>query len=107
MNYCAEAVKISVGLLLQLDGWVVSTKEQPSVLATDVFPNPTSGKLNIRYSDGTRIDNLNYRLMNSLGQVVQAGIAGNSIDMHYLPEGIYFCSLNNNTQIKTFKVLKF
>lgn len=106
MDYCTEAVKISLGLLLDLDDWVVSTPEPGKELTFNIFPNPTSGKLNIKAYNRSFDKPMQYTVVNAYGQVVMEGLVENSIDMIYLPDGIYFCLLKNESGAQTTKIIK-
>jgi Secretion system C-terminal sorting domain len=54
-----------------------------------VSPNPTANILNIN----TNIENFdlyNYRIINSLGQIIEQGALANTINVQHLPQGVYF-----------------
>lgn len=69
-------------------------------LATNIYPNPAKDQVSIEYSL-TSNQNVDYRLINSMGQQVKAvynteGIQGNNtlkLDVADLPDGIYFTQL--------------
>jgi hypothetical protein len=72
-----------------------------------IFPNPVKDKLNVESEnipEGTAIG-----LFNVLGQNVYLNshvVQKQEIDLSLLPSGIYFLKLQNNSDYKTFKILK-
>ena len=46
-----------------------------------------------------------YSIYNGLGQMVQSATTTNSIDLSNKAKGLYFVTLNNDNQTKTFKIL--
>ena len=71
-----------------------------------IFPNPTTGLLNIE-CEILNNTNLKFQLLNNLGQIVREEEIKNAnitINIQQLPIGIYFLKINNNS--KTFKIIK-
>jgi hypothetical protein len=72
--------------------------------AMSIYPNPTSGMLNITSNE--EIDSV--EIFNSIGNtVVSSKVAGNSsaIDMSNLPNGMYFVRVSTSNGIETVKVV--
>ncbi|MBQ2076754.1 MAG: T9SS type A sorting domain-containing protein, partial [Bacteroidales bacterium] len=72
--------------------------------AMSIFPNPTSGMLNVTSNE--EIDSI--EIFNSVGTtVVSSNVAGNSsaIDMSNLPNGMYFVRVSTANGIETVKVV--
>lgn len=70
----------------------------------ELFPNPCQNELNVRLQNGSSIF-----VMNSLGQIliqksISSEVSVTSIDIHELPDGIYFLQVVNDTRMfmKTF-----
>ncbi|MDT0559437.1 T9SS type A sorting domain-containing protein [Ichthyenterobacterium sp. W332] len=70
-----------------------------------LYPNPTKGEiLNIQR---TNIDELNYSVVNLLGQTIDSGLLkNNQIDVSKLSSGTYFLLLNNDQGRVTKKFIK-
>ncbi|MFN7014023.1 MAG: T9SS type A sorting domain-containing protein, partial [Bacteroidia bacterium] len=70
-----------------------------------VYPNPTSGMVNIRYTENiSRVV-----LMNVLGQVVleeRPNLNEVAIDLSTLPSATYFVKVESNGKVKVVKVIK-
>jgi hypothetical protein len=86
-----------------------NTKEFSLDEAVSVFPNPTSGKLNISY----KLNNaqpVSIEVFNATGVRVAsvdavAGIGSSAVDLSELSEGIYLVRLTNNGLTTTRKVV--
>lgn len=67
--------------------------ENPSLLYTKIYPNPTKGEISIEF-DGKIVQNMKIEVINSHGQIVFSKnvIEEKSlkIDISHLPKGIYF-----------------
>jgi hypothetical protein len=68
----------------------------------EIFPNPSSGILNIK----TLSNDYNFRIYNSLGQVMNTTLVKNRIDISNLSNGIYFIKLETETGSATKKFIK-
>ncbi len=85
-----------------IEGTTESTIE--TATAMSIFPNPTSGMLNVTSNE--EIDSI--EIFNSVGNiVVSCNVAGNSsaIDMNNLPNGMYFVRVSTSKGIETVKVV--
>ncbi|WP_188464939.1 T9SS type A sorting domain-containing protein [Bizionia arctica] len=70
-----------------------------------LYPNPTSGILNMKNNSNTTIENVT--IINTIGQKVMETQIGNKIDISSLTEGMYFVNVKTlNGEITTFKILK-
>jgi len=109
MNYCAEAIKITLATLLQIhDSIITSTSSVPENYFK-VYPNPTKGLLNVEFSSGTKNNGTTYFITNIQGQFVQSGILYddiiNTIQINSLKNGLYFLTIENEGQILRSKVI--
>jgi hypothetical protein len=86
----------------------VSIDENASNFRVNIYPNPTSGSLNIftdAQKSGVRemnIFDINGRKVAQLILSIHAGLSLNSYDVSHLPKGIYFVSLlgeNGNSRV--------
>tara|TARA_B110001452_G_scaffold50038_1_gene38235 strand:- start:620 stop:1093 length:474 start_codon:yes stop_codon:yes gene_type:complete len=73
------------------------------------YPNPTTDYVVLNISDSS-LTNLSYTIMDVQGKVLSNGQISNSethIGMQNLSLGIYMLKVNqNNTELKTFKIIK-
>lgn len=105
------------------DGYVIQGVQQPFeisiiteistskgiTLLMDVYPNPTTDYLILNIVDFD-MSNLNYYLYDASGKLIKSEIINTSltkIEMKELEGSIFFVKISsNNSEIKTFKVLK-
>ncbi|SEE55192.1 Por secretion system C-terminal sorting domain-containing protein [Tenacibaculum sp. MAR_2010_89] len=67
----------------------------------DIYPNPASNSISIKINDFRKA---NYRISNTLGQIIKKGRVSNSINVSDLNKGIYILDINdgNKSIIKKF-----
>ena len=66
-----------------------------------VYPNPSDGHLHIEGLHGIT----NYRIMNSLGQIMLEGQCQDQLDLETsLPQGVYLLRLDNGASTSTLKI---
>lgn len=75
----------------------------------NVYPNPVSNKLHIELSGtvqgGGMLSILNFEGKTVLSQQIShAGL--HTLDISYMPKGIYLCRYSNATDLKTVKIIK-
>jgi hypothetical protein len=73
----------------------------------NIYPNPATDKLNIE-CDAFETKKISLSISNSLGQAIYSLkdlSPKQEIDLTFLPSGIYFVSLQNNSEQKVFKIL--
>ncbi len=81
-------------------------------LEIEVFPNPTVDFLTLNVSATTLLSNqfMNVQLYETSGKLIESKTIKNStekIGMENMPTGTYFLKvMNNNKEIKTFKIIK-
>jgi hypothetical protein len=69
-----------------------------------IFPNPNDGKFSIQ----TKINNLNYSILNSLGKKIQSGkipLEKSEIKTTDLESGVYLIIFNNTKKTFTRKLV--
>ncbi|MFN4198781.1 MAG: CotH kinase family protein, partial [Flavobacterium sp.] len=72
-------------------------------LNVTMYPNPTSGYVNILHS----YDDLNYQLYSIDGKLIQSGSVNNQqIQLNNLQNGIYLLQLENDRKKETKKIIK-
>jgi PKD repeat protein len=89
----------------------VVSKEPFNFEKIKVFPNPSSGTINIEIS-GLKMQIIHFELFNSIGQLVgvsdadfQAGYLKSSLDFGNLPTGLYNLRIHNKSHTTLVKVL--
>ncbi|MBK8245158.1 MAG: BspA family leucine-rich repeat surface protein [Saprospiraceae bacterium] len=82
---------------------IVGTHNEESITNIFIYPNPTSGILNIEDHNGSI-----YSISDLTGKVVNSGIiALNTVSLESLPSGMYYVTLINSNFKKTNKVFKY
>ena len=106
MEYLAENTKVSLGCILESD-LTVGTDEQSSNLPqARIYPNPTSGKLNIMIP--REMEELTVTILNTLGEEVYfAGLSQGAqmIDLSGYPPGIYLAHLQYRNNAASMKIV--
>lgn len=80
---------------------VFGTSTRPSSVVNDmfrVFPNPSSGVLNIELSSPIQVQDIEMEIFNMSGQKVYSGAWENRLDLSALPKGMYLLQLLQTTQ---------
>ena len=88
---------------VNLNGNFASTNELSSELGLTVYPNPSSGKYEIRKSKSN--EELIYQVQNSIGQIVKTG-SESKIDISNEKPGIYILTITTENSTKSFKLIK-
>lgn len=97
----------------QTDYWVVKLNGTNSIyefsneLDATVYPNPVKDIVNININ--ASLGGSFYTLNDVLGNVISKGqlkLDKNQLNMSGLKQGVYFLQINNNTDTRSFKVLK-
>lgn len=94
--------------LTTLEGPTGASDEMPDEVSFEVFPNPASSILRIRYNDDQGI-NTNICICNMNGMQVFSRSFNNSqteIDISNLPAGIYIVKVWNDKEVMLKKVIK-
>jgi hypothetical protein len=90
----------------------IVTFEKSELGAVKVFPNPTSGMINIStYLDSpmnmeVRIEDMTGRLLEKHTLIGTAGVFEKEFDMQAYPSGIYSIRVYNQNESKVFKLVK-
>ena len=66
-----------------------------------VYPNPVTNILNI-----TGIDNTKVEFITDNGSIIHTDISNSTIDLSGFRSGIYILNISNNSQSKSFKIIK-
>jgi hypothetical protein len=70
-----------------------------------LYPNPTTNNLNFNF--GTYTSQVLFQLYDMSGKLLNQGqVYNNTLDVSYLPKGVYIISLNNGNQTYTERFLK-
>jgi len=116
-HFAAEAVKISLGMLISLNGPRTATyADEPAVTGPVLFnfPNPFSERTTIAYElqQPEAVSMMLYDVHGRLVEVISAGWqqAGRHHvvwDSRGLNQGIYFCRLQTGTGIAAIRLMKY
>ena len=92
-----------------VDSVLTPTAERDLNSTARIFPNPATNTLHVDFGSWT--DNVNVRIFstgNTLvkSQTAAAGVNGMNVNISELPPGIYFISISNGKDLKTFKMVK-
>lgn len=80
---------------------VYGTSTTPTTLVNDmfhVFPNPSTGVINIELSSPIQIDDIEMEIYNMSGQKIYTGPWENRLDLSSLPKGMYLLNLIQPSQ---------
>ena len=90
----------------------LGVNEESSIISeTSIYPNPTSGNVNISFNDNAR-GKYNINVFNAIGSLVYSeSIDVNSsvirtINLEEMPNGIYMVQISNDKSTNTQKVIK-
>lgn len=85
---------------------LVGLKENKNLLSTiQVYPNPVKNKIYFE-TDEKQLLNSQITITNQLGQVVLKQKYKSEIDVTVLNKGMYFLTVSNDSESKTFKIIK-
>jgi opacity protein-like surface antigen len=88
---------------------VLGLKDQQINLNMQAYPNPTNDYLTLTI-EKKELSNLNYQLYDINGKLIQSKKITSmteTIQMENLPTATYFLKvINNNNEVKTFKIIK-
>ncbi len=75
----------------------------------DVYPNPTSGLLNISFENMQDVDGYDVEMYDALGRMVSSirvsGAADYSMDISSYPEGLYIVRISSSTFVANRKIM--
>lgn len=106
LNYTEEIIAMRLDDILIKDLSAVAVLSTNELDEISIYPNPTKNKLNL-YTPNSL---LNFELYNSVGQLVlndktnQLGL--NTIDIDFLPTGVYLIKIHNNRNVAYKKIIK-
>jgi hypothetical protein len=86
----------------------IKTVDIQGQLAVSIYPNPTSGHVNIQWQNAEN-ESVHITLQDIFGKVhytAQQSAAYLDMDMTNLPSGIYFMTIKNKSQSMTHRLLK-
>lgn len=81
---------------------IISIKTTQKANEIRIYPNPTTGKIEI-----TAVEEGQITILNSFGAIVkETAMTTSTLDISALPSGIYFISINAGNQIITERIIK-
>ena len=85
---------------------IVSEVELKPVFAVKIYPNPTTDKLTITYTEAAALRNV--EIYNLLGRLIKRfpaqSATSTTLSMENFSAGLYLVKLNGKEQTKTFRV---
>jgi uncharacterized repeat protein (TIGR01451 family) len=75
----------------------------------NIFPNPGTGKFNIKLPEGTSFSGLSIEIYNSIGELVLSTRSVSemtSVDLYSQPDGIYFVRINDGKRSLDQRIIK-
>ncbi|WP_299441886.1 endonuclease [uncultured Aquimarina sp.] len=76
----------------------------PNPFNFSLYPNPVIGEVVIQLENSVEVD---YKIINNIGQVIKTGkVIKEPIQLHGLPSGMYFISINDGKRTVTKKFTK-
>lgn len=109
IDYCTEAVKISIGVLVGIDDPTVAILETKPGFSFKIYPNPVSEHLYIQHNNGFEKFHFNYSIIDQSGRNILTGeladINPNSINVSNLRSGIYFLQLISEEQLYSERII--
>lgn len=102
----AMMIRPVVGSVTPNDSETVSTNELALPELMTIYPNPTTGTINVQLFDGNYAD-YQMQIFNALGQQIVAQPLSNQLDLSEQTDGIYFLQFVHKQTLKTghYKVL--
>lgn len=83
---------VSNTMTIKLGNWNTGTIESSNLVESKIYPNPTSGILNVPSLFGP------YEIYNSMGQIIKSESIDSQIDVSIFPSGMYFIKSEKTTQ---------
>jgi hypothetical protein len=107
IDYCAEAIKISLGVLVAADDPIVRQADRPLVDKLKIYPNPATNWVNIQ--KGNSVEAMQYKIISLDGRTVQAGYLEKGekqmLDIQHVPVGQYILQLLSEQELGTVKLV--
>jgi len=109
MNYCTEALKISLGTILTVMDTTTTGLEETVTLFAKVYPNPTNGVIKLKLEKQQFAKPVNYCIVDLKGRKLAGGNLYRDkevvVNLNGLPEGIYLVNFQSSTDIISKKLV--
>ena len=107
IDYCAEAIKITLALITKLQDTVLTETKELSEATYKIYPNPSDGYLKVLFDSSVPDDKAAYFITDIQGRMVKQGVVNSRdiIDLRYLNKGLYFISLKVGNSISVEKIM--
>lgn len=109
LAYCAEATKISLGVLIGIDDPSVGFGKDKSFSGLKIYPNPASDIVRICLSPEIKNTEIKYQILDQLGRIIARGFiiydTDNIINVSNLTDGIYILKLNSSSDFYSSKFI--
>jgi Zn-dependent M28 family amino/carboxypeptidase len=109
MNYCAEAIKVSLGTILSvMDTTTTGIEELPAFIAK-AYPNPTTGVFKLKLEKPIPGQQLTYSIVDLKGRSLASGNLKFDdevvVNLNGFPEGIYIVNFQSSTKLVSKKLI--
>jgi len=109
MDYCAEAIKISLGTILTVLDTTTTGLEERARLFAKVYPNPTNGQVKLKLETRHQTEPLIYSIVDLKGRMLAGGNISSDeeivVNLDGLPEGIYLVNFQSSTKLVSKKLV--
>lgn len=85
--------------------YITTIKKLDATNYIQFYPNPTTSILNI-VDEQNQLQNSTLQIKNYLGQILLSTAYSNQIDLSTLSSGMYFLTIQNGNNAKSFKIMK-
>lgn len=108
MDYTAEAVKVSVGSIIKVSDYIITSVPEMNTVDFQVYPNPATDMLNLRLEQQLSGKAVVYQLLDLQGRLLASGELTNnqhSIRLTHLPDGMYIVSVRSENNSPNQKII--
>jgi hypothetical protein len=109
MDYCAEAIKISLGTILTVMDTTTTEIEETARPLVKVYPNPTNGVVKLKLEKPIFDQQLTYSIVDLKGRRLASGNFKFDdevvVNLNGFPEGIYIVSFQSSTKLVSKKFI--
>ncbi|MBN2174259.1 MAG: M20/M25/M40 family metallo-hydrolase [Bacteroidales bacterium] len=110
VDYCAEAIKISLGVLVAADDPIVGWDEDELNEDISVYPNPSPGSVNIVMDASINGENpVHFVISGYDGKEIKSGTLDcnekRALDLGHIPDGLYFIRFIGKEKISVTRLV--
>ena len=108
MDYTAEAVKVSIGSIIKVSDYIITSVPEMNTVDFQVYPNPATDILNLRLEQPLSSEAVVYQLLDLQGRLLASGELTNnqhSIRLSHLPDGMYIVNVRSENNSPVQKII--